>query len=292
MLLVLIPRELGYALAQAHGKFKTSFALEATYFIGSLAAFGALFTLNRLNDAETALAVNLICAAASSLIALLAFSQRRKPTVSGDWKGVIRYGRWIGVLGLSEVYLQQGDALLIGAFVTPAQIAPYLAARTLLRLYSLFSQSINFVVLPVASRLAAAGQLDRLRRRLAVTFRSLFFVLLPANAILWLWSPTLFPLFLGDRYVSAIPIFRVLIFATFLEPVYSIYGNAVAGIGRPDAVAKAVPAAIIFNVTANLILLPRIGLPAAPFVLVATYAILVIQLLRVSARTLRAGVAI
>ena len=238
MLVVLIPRELGYAIAQAHGRYRVSFALEAVYFLGSLAAFFTLYLAGRLQTAEITLAVNLACAALSSLIAWLVFVDLRRPRISGDWSGVIRFGRWIGLMGLSEVYLQQGDALLLGAFASPAHIAPYLAARTLMRLFALFSQAINFIVLPVSSRLAAAGELGKLRARLRTTIQALLLALIPLNVVLWLASPYLFPAILGAKYSSAIPFFRILLISTFLEPVYSILGNAVSGIGRPNGWQK------------------------------------------------------
>jgi lipopolysaccharide exporter len=284
MLIVLVPRELAYALAQGHGRPGVSFLIEVSYFAGSFALFAVLWWLGRLQTAESALTANLVCAALSSILGSAAYPVIIRPVFTGEWMRVFHFGKWVGGLGLAEVYFQQGDALLIALFVNPSQIAPYLAARTLLRLYGILSQAINFVVLPVASRLAAAGQLLHLRRRLWQVLKYLLTSLLVLNVVVWLISPAVLTVLFQDKYVGAIPFFRVLLLVTFLEPLYIILGNAVAGIGRPKEVFKAIPLAVLFNVVFNVTMIPVIGLQAAPWALIGAYALLAVQLIRTSSR--------
>ncbi|MDD5089232.1 MAG: oligosaccharide flippase family protein [bacterium] len=274
MQVCLAPRDVALALLQSQRRAWSAFTVEAGYFIGSLIGFAALTLAGRLTTAEAALSVNLAAAILSTMIAVI--FQRETLTLrwSGDRKGLFRLGKWIGMLALGELFLQQGDLLIIGAFFSAEAVAPYIAARTLLRLYGLFSQAVNFFVLPGASRLGAEGQIEYLRHRLRTILRMMLGILVPVNAAVWLLSPILFPLVLGAKYEPAIPLFQILILATFCEPVYSVLTNALAGIGKTWVPVPVLGIALIVNVILNVILLPIVGLTSAAVVLVATYVVL------------------
>ncbi len=286
MQLLLVPRDLIVSYFQAHQRTWIAFTIDAGYFVGGLIGFALLAIIGQLHTAVAAFMVNLAATVISVSIALAYESKLVWIGFEGDWRGIFHFGRWIGILALGEMFFQQADALLVGAFFSAEAIAPYLAARTLLRMYGLLSQSINFLVLPGASRLKAEGQVPLLRRRLRKVLLLLDGALLPVNVLVWFISPVLFPWVLGAKYVAAIPFFQILIFATFLEPIYSVLTNAFAGIGKPWATVPVITIAIILNITANVILLPTIGLLAAPAVLVGTYAVLAIGSYWISRRKL------
>lgn len=274
MLFILVPRDIALSLAQASSRVWAAFTIESGYFIGGLCGFAVLSLTGNLKTAESVMLVNIIAAVISAVLGIVLEPSVRKPGTQGDWKNIVQIGRWIGLLTLGEVYLQQGDALLVGIFFSAEAIAPYIAARTLLRMYTLLSQSVNFLVLPYAARLHAGGQTAHLRKRVRTVLKLLIIGLIPVNVLIWLICPWIFPLVLGQKYVAAIPFFRWMILATFLEPVYSVLTNAVTGIGKPREVVPVQYAGLILSVVANLLLLPIAGLKAAAFVLVLTYATL------------------
>lgn len=287
MQIVLVPRDVALALLQAGQRAWSSFWVEAGYFIGSLTGFAVLTVFGRLTTAEITLSVNLAAAVLSALIGL-AFEPRVLAVgFRGDWKGIFRLGRWIGLLGLVELSLQQGDALLVGAFFSAETVAPYIAARTLLRLYGLFSQAVNFFVLPKASQLCADGQIALLRQKIRTVLRIMLAVLLPLNIAMWFVSPILFPLILGAKYIPAIPFFQLLILATFLEPVYSVRMNAITGMAYAHKLVPLVVAALATDVVINVIGLPLFGLWVAPVALVFTYAVLAVGTTTLEARIAR-----
>jgi len=286
ILFVLVPRDMTLALAQASHRILAAFIIEAGYFVGSLAGFIALTVFSRLRTADAVMLMNFASAAVSAAIGLYFEPCLRKPKRKDDWWGAFHLGKWIGLHALGEIFLQQGDVLLVGIFFEPAIIAPYIAARTLLRMYTLLSQSVNFLVLPLASRRAASNQIKLLRKRLRSILEYLSGFLLIFNTFMWFASPVIFPLVLGTKYVSAIPFFRLMIIVTFLEPVYSILANAVAGVGKPRRILPLLLAALALDVVANLVLLPLFGLWAAPAVLVCTYSVLALGMVWLARRHL------
>lgn len=282
ILLILVPRDIALLLAQATSRVGAAFVIEAGYFVGALAGFILLTAVGSMRTAEAVMLVNLGAAVISAVLGLILEPGVRRPGTRGDWKGAVRVGRWAGMLALGEVYLQQGDALVVGAFFEAKAIAPYIAARTILRVYTLLSQAVNFLVLPSASRLYADGRVAHLRHRLKTVLRTLLLLLIPFNIFVWFACPELFPLFLGEKYASAIPFFRLIILVTFFEPIYSVLTSAVMGIGKPQRVVPIQLTGLALNAAANLVLLPLAGLQAAAGVLVATYAVMAAGVIRLA----------
>jgi O-antigen/teichoic acid export membrane protein len=266
-----VPRDLALNLTQAASRVWVAFVVEAGYFGGGLLGFVVLAAFGKLHTAETVMLVNMVSAAFSAVIGLCFEPCILHPGKHGNWKEIVHVGRWIGVLSLGEVYLQQGDALIVGIFFSAEMIAPYIAARTLLRMYTLLSQAINFLVLPHASRSMANGRIPHFRGRVRMVIKWLLLLLVPINLLIWISSPWLFPAILGAKYELAVPFFRFMILATFFEPIYSVLSNAIVGIGKPQKVVPVQLTGLILNVVMNFILLPLTGLKAAAMVLVATY---------------------
>ncbi|MBI5060475.1 polysaccharide biosynthesis C-terminal domain-containing protein [candidate division KSB1 bacterium] len=274
MLVVLVPRDIAFGLAQAQSRVVVAFLIEAGYFIGSLSVFMLLATRDKLDSAEMALTANVVAALLALIVGICFYPTLLKPRLSGKFREVYRNARWYGLLTVSDMALQQGDALIGGVFFSPAQLAPYLAARTLLKFYTLFSQAINFVAFPVAARLAAAGQFRLLKRRLRQSLGGLLVALLPVNIVIYLTADSIFPWLLGAKYLAAIPFFRALLVITFLEPIYSVVANAMVAAGRAPAIALPLVSGILINLALNLTLIPLWGIQGMVAVLLLTFAYL------------------
>jgi O-antigen/teichoic acid export membrane protein len=282
ILIVMVPRDIASMLTQAGQRVWASFLIEAGLYLGALLGFVLLSVTGRMSTAESVMLANLGAAMLSCLLAVSLEPCALRPGRRGDWKGIVRVGRWSGTLALTEVYLQQGDALLLGIFFEAQAIAPYVAARTILRIYTLVSQAVNFLVLPSASRLWADGRVLYLRQKLRSVLRTLLLLLIPFNVFVWFASPILFPFFLGAKYIPAVPFFRWIILVSFFEPVCSVLTNAIVGIGRPQRVVPIQFGGLFLNVAANLVLLPLAGLKAAAGVLIATYGLMAAAMVRLA----------
>jgi O-antigen/teichoic acid export membrane protein len=275
-IMLLTPREVGFGLAQARGNYETAFVIDSIYFIGSLMLFGLLWFLPEWRTADWAITLNVMSLIASVAYGTFVFPHMWRTFVVRSWRTIFEQGRWVGILGLGEVYMQQGDVLVLSAFVTPAEIAPYVAARTLLRMYAIISQSVSLVVLPVSSRLSATMELAKLRHRMIAVFSTMLKLLVPINVMAWLLAGSVLPILLGAKYRSAIPFFNILLIATFLEPFYSVLGNALVGIRKAERVVGPLLICVALSIVCNIALVQFIGIMAAPIVVVASYLLLAV----------------
>jgi O-antigen/teichoic acid export membrane protein len=284
VLLLFVPHDVAMVLAQAKGQIWLNFLMDGIFYIGSLVGFATLAMQSRLATAEMTLFINLAAIGGSAVASIAFYPVIIRTGFRGCWMDIIRFGRWSGIMSAGDIWVQQGDAILAGAFLDPVRIAPYLAARTLVRMYSLLSQSVNFILMPVAARLSATGRMDFLRRRMRLALLLIWAALIPLNIAIWFSCDWLFPIFLSAKYVSAIPLFKALVIISLLEPMYSITANAMLGIGKPKEAAKLTSVSVIFSLTGNLVLLPLIGVWALPIVVVATHVLLAAGSLRLTRR--------
>jgi O-antigen/teichoic acid export membrane protein len=270
-ILLFVPRLLAYALAQADANNKVAFGIDAAYYLGGITGFVILALLGRLDSTEAVMRVIFIAACLAACVAVFNYGGSLRPRVHGNWRFVAKYGSWTGVQSLGEIYMHQGDIVLIGALTDPVRIAPYVAARSLLRLYGTLSLAVNFMMLPVASKLAAEGDYGRLRRKIRSALLTVWAIVLPLNIVLFLLADSLLPFILGLKYVAAVPYFKIVLGATFFEPVYNVLSNALVGIGKARKVAMLIWAGLGVNVASNIILVSRFGMDIVPWILVATY---------------------
>jgi len=274
-LLILVPRDLAIALGQAEGKLRRVFVIEACYFFGSLVGFVVLAQAGLLVDAETALMVNTGAIVISSFAGVVRYPIVLRPTFNrADYKEVSHFGKWTGILAIGDIYFQQGDLLVLGAVLGPAVLAPYIAAKTFLRLFALVSQAMNFLLYPMAAKLAAAGDLPRLASKLKFALSGVWAVGIPAVLALWFYADPVIPALLGHKYADAIPFVLALLPAALLEPMFSTGANILVGLGRPRYAIPWIIAIVLVNAVANLILVSLFDLSAAPWILTASYAIL------------------
>ncbi|MBL0062079.1 MAG: hypothetical protein IPP40_11535 [bacterium] len=72
-------------------------------------------------------------------------------------------------------------------------LAPYIAAKTFLRLFALVSQAMNFLLYPMAARLAAEGDLPKLASKLKIALAGVWAVGIPAALALWFYADPVIP---------------------------------------------------------------------------------------------------
>ena len=269
-LLILVPRDLAIALGQAESKLRRVFIIEACYFFGSLVGFIVLARFGLLVDAETALMVNTGAIVISSLAGVFRYPLVLRPSFeSHGYRDVAT-----GILAIGDIYFQQGDLLVLSAVQSPAQLAPYIAAKTFLRLFALVSQAMNFLLYPMAARLAAEGDLPKLASKLKIALAGVWAVGIPAALALWFYSDPVIPAMLGHKYTEAIPFVIALLPAALLEPMFSTGANILVGLGQPRRAIPLIVTVVLLNAAANIVVVSQMGLEGAPWILTASYLVL------------------
>ena len=136
------------------------------------------------------------------------------------------------------------------------------------------SQAMNFLLYPMAARLAAEGDLPKLANKLKIALAGVWAVGIPTAMALWFYADPAIPTLLGDKYAAATPFVIALLPAALLEPMYSTAASILVGLGKPRYAIPWIVVGVVLNATANLVLVSTIHLEAAPWILTASYGIL------------------
>lgn len=118
------------------------------------------------------------------------------------FREMLSYGVWSFLISISNSILMYLDALVIGALMPIAALAPYALAAALIHYMEAFLRPIDRVFFPVATELHAREDMDTLR---AVYLRGSRFYLVIVGivtVIAGFWAEDFFRLWIGEKYIS------------------------------------------------------------------------------------------
>ncbi|HYP21497.1 MAG TPA: polysaccharide biosynthesis C-terminal domain-containing protein, partial [Chloroflexia bacterium] len=175
------------------------------------------------------------------------------------------------------------DNLLIPPIVGAAQASETLSIYN--AAYRLFEMTLivpGVVLAATFSLLSRAGGngsgagVGGLRQVLGQTMTVLMGLGVLASIALWVGAVPLTGLLYGDKFGAAVPVLQVL--ALGCIPMYASYGltHALVAMDRPQLYAAFTGLALVVNVAANLLLIPRVGVQGAALATFLTEVALVV----------------
>lgn len=151
------------------------------------------------------------------------------------WRSGVRemlaFGGHLTGFGLMNYFARNADNLLIGKFWGAGQLGLYSKAYALLMLPILqITTPVAAVAIPALSRLQ--NDPDRYRRYYYRAISMIAFITMPLVAMLAALSDEVIIIVLGGQWISASPIFKVLAFAAFFQPVVSTTACVYISLGQ------------------------------------------------------------
>lgn len=188
--------------------------------------------------------------------------------------GLLRVGAVLGLGQLLTYAYVRVDQALVLHYTDERQAGLYGAAYQLLDRAQFLPAAVLTTLLPL---LAAAypGEEERARRIAAGGFELLALVSFPVLAFAVAAAEPLLVLLFGDGFADAAPALPVLMGAFVLTALGYLLGNLALVLGTQGRFVGIAAAALVFNVAANVVLLPRLGFVAAAWVTLATEVLVV-----------------
>ncbi|MCW2983836.1 MAG: hypothetical protein JWR63_1406 [Conexibacter sp.] len=184
---------------------------------------------------------------------------------------------------MTKVYLMI-DLVILGWLVTGPRLGDYAAAAKMLTLVASVPALITNAALPgLASHANERAQLGALARRL---WEWMLVVSLPVLIMTIVFAPLVIDVTIGPEFDGAVDLLRILSIAGVLGVVSNLVGTILVAksIVRPLVIQNAV--AIVLNVVANFVFVPRYGVAAAAWITVVTEAVICVGGLVVLSRHL------
>lgn len=261
-----------------HGLHRTRSEVPAVLSGRAVLVLGTLW-LVWLGYGVTSVFVVRVASGAISLVLLHRALQAHAPPadpadVEPGFGDLIRTGRTFGATVLFGAIYAQVDVLLLEAMRGDDEVARYTAPAGALLQLGLASNVISRSFYP---RVAAADP-ARVPGLIQLQTRMLLSASVPVAAGGAVVGAALVPAIFGDRYVDAVLPFQILVAVVPLRFLNNGYGLSLAALDAQHTRARIDGAAALFNVVANVIVLPRWGAVGAAATTLATDLLLLAAL--------------
>jgi O-antigen/teichoic acid export membrane protein len=246
-------------------------AIDAVYFLGSLALLMIWSAAGTLTTALQVVQANIYLAAAASLMGLLltapALKRVRWRIRGADLRRFLDFSRYS--LGASFGAYLNGfvDVILVSRFLGTVPVGIYRAGKIIYRLYNAFSQAAQVIILPLASRFSAAGQTASLRALFEKAICFCYLLLLPLNAFLLLSAGWIIDLLYSGKYPEAVPVFRWLLVGAFFLPWGTVGINILLGADKPKLSFRITWAVVAVNIVFSYFFIQWFGVNGAAMVI-------------------------
>ena len=179
-----------------------------------------------------------------------------------DWRTWIATALPLLCIGFSEIVLQNADVLVIQRTLSPMDAAIYFAAAKTMSLVMFVHYAVGSASANRFAVLAARGDKAKLRAAVGDAVGWTFWPTLAAVALILAAGQPLLTLF-GPQFTSAYPMMFVLAAGFLLRASFGPAEFLLNMLGEQKRCALVMALGALFNVIANLVLVPLFGLPGA-----------------------------
>ena len=168
------------------------------------------------------------------------------------------YALPLGISSMVGMLSVQLDKFVISSYFDPAAFAVFSIGAMELPFVSIFTNSINSVLLPEMSAQNNASDMA-MRYRAAVRKNAL--VIFPLAALFFLFAKPIFGLLYGSKYLAAVPYFKVYLLVLPLR--IASFGIIFMALGKTKQVMLNSILTLALNLVLNIILVKRLGMMGA-----------------------------
>jgi O-antigen/teichoic acid export membrane protein len=190
------------------------------------------------------------------------------------WRPLARVGLPLATAGLLVLAYARIDQILVLELVGAREAGLYGAVYRILEQAHFLPLTVSMTLLPLVSA-AHPSDPARVRELLQTTADYLAIVSLPVLGVSLAAAGPLVELLFGEAFADAAPALPVLMGAFILICFGYLSGNMVVVLGLQRRFVAYALAGLAFNVTLNLVLLPRYGFLAAAWTTLATEVLVV-----------------
>jgi lipopolysaccharide exporter len=274
-------------LLQARLQIKQLFIVDCVYLLSSLAFIIIAQVTHNLSSADIVVYIMVVSSLLASAVALYLVRAIVIPTWRWDQKEAVKifdFGKYSLGGTVGNVVQTQFDTLLISAFSGVGGVAIYGAAKSFTRVFDMFAQSIQMLVIPASSMLYARGDKEGLTALVEKSICFSLLAVLPVVAIYVFFPGVLVWLIYGDKYAESVPVLRVLALTGLLVPWGAVIASILYGTGRTAmgfmiSIASLLLSLVVYYVSGSIAGLSGIvwGVVAVNAILIFTVGIYVLR---------------
>jgi len=188
---------------------------------------------------------------------------------------LLRFGwKIVAINGINQINYQ-ADTILIGYFLTMADVGYYGVAVGLSKFFWLVPQAIQLISYPATSEYWSNDNHSALQMIVDKSVRYTAYILLPVGMGIGFFAKDIVTLIFGKSFLYAILPLQILIIGSVFFGIFISIGSVLTGVGRPDLSLKINSIGAIINIILNIALIPFFGISGAAIATVTSYLIII-----------------
>jgi stage V sporulation protein B len=185
-----------------------------------------------------------------------------------SFRVLFRFSKWVMISFLLAGLYNRAEVFLLGYFKESATVGIYSAAHTLVLPITLICASLTKVLLPKVTGLDRISKLSEYLKKAVKLLIGIGILLLPYYFL----APFIMGL-IGNKYVSALPVFRILFFYAFIVGLASPIIIILYSLNKPHVIAFINIGQFCFSFTMNYLVIPSYGAQGAAVVALSSFGL-------------------
>lgn len=241
--------------------------IDVVYFASAIGLMHYTIAQNELKNAADLLMINVYAYAVSSVTAFVITTKYWKLGVSGLFSEIKRlydFGKFSLMSAFANNVYEQTDNYMIISLMSPRELGVYAVAKTFLRVFLIFSQIVQSLLVPVLSRQFAREAKDII---LVICEKAVCFsivLLLPVSVVFLLFAGTILRIMTPNPdFNEAAVIIQWSAILSLFVPWNSVFGCVYVAANRMKTAFYINAAAIFLNLTFSWVLISFMGVQGA-----------------------------
>ncbi|MCD6093155.1 MAG: flippase [Candidatus Aenigmarchaeota archaeon] len=177
------------------------------------------------------------------------------------------------IAGIANLIIGYTDTICLTFFRSLEEVGLYQVAMPTAQVMMYFASALISVLFPVISELWTMKNYSFISEGLSLLLKFSFILILPAGLIFFSFPEIVINLLFGSSYLGAVHPLQILSVGFLFFTLGVILTTTLNGIGKPVINTKIVFFAAIFNLIANIILVPIYGTVGAAMTTLVSYLI-------------------
>ncbi|MCH8003679.1 MAG: flippase [Nanoarchaeota archaeon] len=188
-------------------------------------------------------------------------------------KKISKYSIFIMATSAGAIIIGYTDIVVLTFFSGLKEVALYSIALPTARILIYIPNAIGNVLLPLTSELWVKRKLVLLRIGMESVYKYSTIITIPLVFIMFSFADLIIKILFGEDYILATNAMKILSIGMLFLAIHRVNANFFSGIGKPQIITKIVYSAAIFNLIANLVLIPIWGIIGAAIATATSYFI-------------------
>lgn len=179
-------------------------------------------------------------------------------------KKILRFGLQIVATNVVDLVSYRADIILMGYFLTAADVGYYTAAVGLSQFFWLIPNAIQRITYPATSEYWSKNNHAALQTMINKSMKYSACIMLPVALGVGFFGEEIITTLFGEKFTHAFAPLEVLLIGTVINgAVVRAVGSCMAGVGRPDINLKIVIVSAAVGIVLNSVLIPQVGIVGA-----------------------------